>query len=240
MKEFTGNPFWGLGALHDTAVTLAPQPTGTPQLATAWLARRMADGRLPRRVHIVGGPGSGKTSLARRLAQDLHVPMYELDRIAFEGLEYTWRPLEVRLAEVNDIAAESSWVTEGMWLGWTEPILAQADVVVWLDCVPWYTAFRRILLRFAKGGLQEAKRQPGLRKISRVHDYQRNLRLLSILMHVSWQYYNGQGLVEPCADKGPMTRLVTETYLARFDHKLVRCRTTQEVELLVSAICAES
>ena len=33
------------------------------------------------RIYILGGPGSGKTTLAKRLSDRLNVPCYELDLI---------------------------------------------------------------------------------------------------------------------------------------------------------------
>ena len=37
---------------------------------------------IPRRIHVVGGPGSGKTTLARRLATTHALPVHDLDAVA--------------------------------------------------------------------------------------------------------------------------------------------------------------
>ena len=37
------------------------------------------------RIHIIGGAGSGKTTLARRLGTLLDAPYYDLDEIGYEG-----------------------------------------------------------------------------------------------------------------------------------------------------------
>lgn len=53
------------------------------------------------RIHIIGGPGSGKTTLARRIASRLKIPFYEMDVIGWEGGFASERPLEVRLRDIS-------------------------------------------------------------------------------------------------------------------------------------------
>ncbi|HEY7294114.1 MAG TPA: AAA family ATPase [Dehalococcoidia bacterium] len=107
---------------------------------------------LPRRIHLLGGPGSGKTTLAQQLARALGIPVYELDEVAFVDFKTTFglarrRPLAERLATVEEIACQPAWISEGIAVGWTDPLLAAADLVVWLD-VPWHLALRRIVHRY--------------------------------------------------------------------------------------------
>lgn len=184
-----------------------------------------------RRIHVVGGPGSGKTTLARQLAQKLGVPQYELDKIACEGLYFHWRPLETRLADIRQIAAQPTWITEGMWLGWTDELLQAADVILWLDVVSWHSALRRVILRFAQDGWDEAKRQSGVRKVARFRDYWRHLGFFRVTLYVTWKYYTAPA-------NGPLgidariatTRAATEAHLAAYADKLVHCSTMSDVE----------
>src|SRR4051812_11565326 len=75
------------------------------------------------RIHIIGGPGSGKTTLARRLSARLSVPAYDLDTIAYESGAGRKRPLDMRLTDVRRIAADPAWVIEGAYLWWTDDVL---------------------------------------------------------------------------------------------------------------------
>jgi adenylate kinase family enzyme len=69
------------------------------------------NGAAMKRIHIIGGPGSGKTTLARQLSTRLHILCYELDTIGWEGGFGVERSLEVRLADISRIAAQPEWMS---------------------------------------------------------------------------------------------------------------------------------
>lgn len=85
------------------------------------------------RIHIIGGPGSGKTTLARQIAGTTGAPLYELDNIGYENGAGTRRPLHAKLADLHDIAGQPAWISEGIFLWWTDELLHRADMIVWLD-----------------------------------------------------------------------------------------------------------
>src|SRR5918995_4860045 len=110
-----------------------------------------------RRVLIMGGQGSGKTTLARRVGAMLGAPVFEMDLVEFDLDTGRERPLDDKLDRVRAIAAGDVWVTEGTMLGWTDPLLRAADLVVWLD-VPWAVAVWRMLVRHARAELSGKNR----------------------------------------------------------------------------------
>jgi hypothetical protein len=85
------------------------------------------------RLHIIGIPSSGKTTLAAGIADRLGVPHHDLDALAFVDDRWTLRPDEDRDAMLADILQEPDFVTEGGFLGWTEELFSAADHIVWLD-----------------------------------------------------------------------------------------------------------
>jgi adenylate kinase family enzyme len=142
-----------------------------------------------RRIHIVGGPGSGKTTLAHKIGTSLDIEVYELDLIAFVGPDYVERGMPERLADISIIANHPTWITEGFFILWTDHLLACADIIVWLDHVNWERSMRHTVQRFVKSALQEAKNRRGLAKFTRFHDYARHLKQLIRVFFSSRAYY---------------------------------------------------
>jgi MoxR-like ATPase len=169
-----------------------------------------------RRIHIVGGPGSGKTTLARTLAATLDVPAYDLDNVGYEQGAGAKVPLGSRLANVEEIAWREAWITEGIYLWWTDTLLDRSDVILWLD-VPWLVAAWRIVRRHVLASLQGKNQHRGLPQLWR---FLRNTH----------RSYLGPP-VTPAAidDDAAITRAATATALRRHEVKVVRLRTAREV-----------
>jgi adenylate kinase family enzyme len=85
------------------------------------------------KVHVIGPSGAGKTTLARELGTRLGLPVYPLDPIAFTDTRWTIRPLTEKMKAVRDILQQPGWIVEGGHVGWTEPLLDAADVIIWLE-----------------------------------------------------------------------------------------------------------
>ena len=121
------------------------------------------------RIHIVGGSGTGKTTMALRLSTALGLPAFHLDEIAAAHPEAN--PSEDRARLAVQIAGSPEWVTEGIHVGWTDSLFRNADVIVWLDDVGWRSAAGRVIRRFTSGSIAETRRR-GLRSVvspGRVH-----------------------------------------------------------------------
>lgn len=85
------------------------------------------------RLHIIGIPSAGKTTLATDISTHLGVRHYDLDSLAFVDERWTPRPVAERDAMVARILQEPGFVAEGGFLGWTESLLSAADYILWLD-----------------------------------------------------------------------------------------------------------
>ncbi len=132
-----------------------------------------------RRIHVIGGPGSGKTTLARQLAARTGLPVHNLDEVArVGGGTGRVRSAEERAPLVREILNEDAWITEGVHIDWTEPFLERADVVVWLDYASGSMASRRIVRRFIGGAIHEVRTRRGRQRFLRLRDYGRQLRAL--------------------------------------------------------------
>lgn len=85
------------------------------------------------KLHIIGIPSAGKTTLSMSMSSLLGAPHHDLDGLVFADERWTLRPAVERDAMVGRILEEPSFVTEGGFLGWTEPLFAAADHIIWLD-----------------------------------------------------------------------------------------------------------
>jgi adenylate kinase family enzyme len=110
-----------------------------------------------RRVYITGGPGGGKTTLARLLSQALEIEVFELDDIF---LRNSW-DLDAVVNHVSALAEAESWIADGAYMAWTGPLFERADVVVHTD-VPWRVASYRNLVEAPEGRTGAQQPLPGL------------------------------------------------------------------------------
>jgi adenylate kinase family enzyme len=196
------------------------------------------------RILVIGGMGSGKTTLARRIAKASGIPLHHLDEIArVGGGNGPARPESERSAAVHRLAESPRWIVEGIHLGWTEPLMRTADVIVWLDHVSWRRASGRILRRFLTDAWTEVRRQKGLRKFTRVRDYACHLRELVAAIPESRTYHR----VDETADRGEIatrtagdSRTATTEWLQGHRHKVVHCRTPADVQQFIDQFTSRS
>ncbi len=85
-----------------------------------------------RRISLVGTPGSGKTTVGKRLAARLEVPFIELDEI-FHGPGWRDLSLEQFRSQVGAVVEADAWVVDGNYRGVQDLVWARADTVEWLD-----------------------------------------------------------------------------------------------------------
>ncbi|MBR3510714.1 MAG: hypothetical protein IKN73_01480 [Alphaproteobacteria bacterium] len=87
------------------------------------------------KIFISGGPGSGKTTYAKKLAAENNIPHFDLDDIKWINQKNNFnveRPKEDRLKLRDKILSENdNWVIEGIYTkDWIIPILEQADRII--------------------------------------------------------------------------------------------------------------
>lgn len=98
-----------------------------------------------KKIAIIGCPGSGKTTLAFKLAKQLHLPLYHLD-------DYQWLPGWQKVERNEFVKAHDTlcdlpaWIIEGSGNKLLPYRIQKADVVIFLD-VPRATCIWRVVKR---------------------------------------------------------------------------------------------
>ena len=114
------------------------------------------------KIHIIGGPGSGKATLAKQLSEELQIPHYDLDDLQWDNSAGygTKRDPSERDALLAQLLSKDDWIIEGVYYAWCERCFAEADRIYLLE-VPRRVYRRRIIRRFIrrKLGLEPGKRE---------------------------------------------------------------------------------
>lgn len=183
---------------------------------------------------IVGGPGSGKTTAAQQLATCLGVPHHNLDRVAFKPPEgaadapfwqWTRTPYEDRCAWSSATAQQDRWVCDGIYAGWTLPLVTSAEVVLWLD-----VATMRCMGRVVRRALAHRVRGGKDWDLRSVRTVARGAR--------EWARRPAATEAELAATDGANGGRTTAAFLEEYQTKVVRVRRPRDVRRAIRAACS--
>ncbi len=138
------------------------------------------------KIHIIGGPGTGKTYLANALSNQLGIPHYDLDDLQWDEKADgygTKRDPRERDALLDRILQYNDWIIEGVYYKWCGQCFADADRIYLLN-VPRRRYRFRIIRRFIrrKLGIEKGKKESvqSLRKLLRWADQYQKTNLPEI------------------------------------------------------------
>jgi len=135
---------------REVAVELQDSPDGLwPRVILS--VRRLHRHSMKPRIHIIGGPGSGKSYTALELSARFGVPAYDLDDLFWERSApgYGVRAdATIRDQQLGSIVAQDGWIIEGVYYGWLAPSFDTADMIIALT-PSLLTRHRRVITRFA-------------------------------------------------------------------------------------------
>ena len=118
------------------------------------------------RVAVVGTSCSGKTTLARRIAESTVIPYHELDTL-FWRPNWTPAPIDEFRAAVEAIVAGEQWVLDGNYSRVRDIIWPRATELVWLD-LPFPVVLWRAVNRTARRVITQEELFAGNRETIRL------------------------------------------------------------------------
>ncbi len=105
-----------------------------------------------RRFVVIGTSGAGKTTVARRVADILHIPHIEFDAYR-HGPSWTETPDDVFRAQVSEALRADAWVADGNYFRVAHDVVwPRATTVVWLD-YPFHVVMWRLFWRTMRRGI---------------------------------------------------------------------------------------
>lgn len=104
------------------------------------------------KIHIIGGTGSGKTYLSKKLAKEHNMPLLDLDSIFWDNSTKGYgikAPKEKRTKDLEKFMQNESYIIEGVYYSWLDKSFEIADKIIILD-VNIYKRIFRLIKRFIK------------------------------------------------------------------------------------------
>lgn len=114
------------------------------------------------KIAIIGGPGTGKSTLAKNLGKEMKLPVYHIDGI-HHLKNWEIRPTQERDSIISEKVKEPKWVIDGTYKATLEERVINADLIIFLD-YSTIAKLKGILSRYFKNKGQEKPEIPGCKE----------------------------------------------------------------------------
>ena len=119
------------------------------------------------RISIIGGSGTGKTTLSNNLGKQLNIPVYHIDGIHHLP-NWEIRDKNERDTIILDLIEKDKWIIDGTYRSTLKKRLEKSDLIIYLD----YSSIAQVkgaLGRFIKNHNKEKPEIPGCKERMSIH-----------------------------------------------------------------------
>lgn len=114
------------------------------------------------RICIIGGSGTGKTTLSTNLGRELNLPVYHIDGIHYLD-NWEIRDKDERDKIILEKANQARWIIDGTYRSTLQQRLEKSDYIIYLD----YSSLAQVIgvmKRFLKNHNKEKEEIPGCKE----------------------------------------------------------------------------
>jgi adenylate kinase family enzyme len=113
-----------------------------------------------KRLMIIGGPGCGKSTAARRIHEITGLPLYHMDQLFWRP---GWKPppWDEWRALMGDIADRDKWIMDGNYSKSFHIRMPRAETILWLDLPRSICMFRVLKRTWLNYGKERGDIAPG-------------------------------------------------------------------------------
>lgn len=108
-----------------------------------------------KKISIIGGPGTGKSTLANNLGRELNLPVYHLDAIEYFK-DWKKRDEKERNKIILEKVDEEKWIIDGTYIGTLEKRVKKSDMIIFLN----YSAIAKLKGIFSRYLKLKGKERP--------------------------------------------------------------------------------
>lgn len=175
-----------------------------------------------KRILLVGSSNSGKSTLALFLHQTLHLPLVEIDELAWQP-EWQMITTEALRLKIQGVVQQPAWILVGNYGSTQDLSWPEAELVIWLD-LPHYVVVWRSIVRSIQRTLRQTPVCNGNYESFRRSFLQRDSIILWVWNHYHTIQQHYEAKTQSSIQEGPV---------------ILRLKTRQEVRCFQEHVRAQ-